>query len=233
MKEKNTYQSLIEYLKDFISEERYARISEVLDNRTNHLTIVLEDLHKSHNVNAVLRSCDGFGIQDVHIIENRNEFDEDSSVSIGAHTWLTLNRYNQDSSTNIDLCFEKLRAEEYQIIATTPHEKGSNIAELDVSKKTALVFGSELEGVSDEVIRKSDGFVKIPMFGFSESFNISVSAAVSMYELITRIRKDYDSWQLDSDYKEKLKFNWIKKSIKAGNELVEKYLEDNELRFIE
>ena len=102
-----------------------------------------------------------------------------------------------------------------------------------MSLKTALVFGTELEGVSDEVIRKSNGFVKIPMFGFSESFDISVNAAVFIYELITRIRKDHDLWQLDSYYKEKLKFNWIKKNIKAGNELVEKYLEDNQLRFIQ
>ena len=102
MKEKNTYQTLIEYLRDFISEERYARISEVLENRSNHLTIVLEDLRKSRNVNAVLRCCNGFGIQDVHIIENRNEFDVHSFVSIGSHTWLILNRYNQDSYTNID-----------------------------------------------------------------------------------------------------------------------------------
>ena len=229
MKEINIYQSLIEYLKDFISKERYDRISEVLDNRTNHITLVLEDLHKSHNANAVLRSCDGFGIQDVHIIENRNKFDEHSSVSIGAHSWLTLNRYNEDKCNNIDLCFEGLRAKDYQIIATTPHEKDLNIRELDVTKKTALVFGTELEGVSDEVIRKSDGFVKIPMFGFSESFNISVSAAISMYELTTRIRSDNDFWQLDSDYKVKLKFNWIKQSIKAGDKLVEKYLEDHQL----
>lgn len=229
MKETNIYLSLIEYLKDFISKERYERISEVLDNRTNQLTVVLEDLHKSHNANAVLRSCDGFGIQDVHIIENRNKFDEHSSVSIGAHSWLTLNRYNEDVSNNIDICFEALRAKDYQIIATTPHEKDLNIRELDVTKKTALVFGTELEGVSDEVIRKSDGFIKIPMFGFSESFNISVSAAISMYELTTRIRNDYDFWQLDNDYKIKLKFNWIKQSIKAGDKLVEKFLEDHQL----
>lgn len=228
MKETNIYQSLIEYLKDFISKERYERISEVLGNRTNHITIVLEDLHKSHNANAVLRSCDGFGIQDVHIIENRNKFDEDSSVSIGAHSWLTLNRYNDDVCNNIDTCFEALRAKDYQIIATTPHEKDQNIRELDVTKKTALVFGTELEGVSDEVIRKSDGFVKIPMFGFSESFNISVSAAISMYELTTRMRNDYNFWQLDSDYKVKLKFNWIKQSIKAGDKLVEKFLENHQ-----
>ena len=100
---------------------------------------------------------------------------------------------------------------------------------MDVTKKTALVFGTELEGVSDEVIRKSDGFVKIPMFGFSESFNISVSAAISMYELTTRIRNDYDFWQLDNDYKIKLKFYWIKQSIKAGDKLVEKFLEDHQL----
>lgn len=229
MNDFNTYLKLTEYLKEFISEERFERINEILDRRTNHLTIVLEDLHKSHNANAVLRSCDGFGIQDVHIIENRNEFDQESTVSIGAHNWLSLHRYNQESVNNIDTCFDHLRSEGYQIIATTPHEKDSNIDQLNVSMKTALVFGTELEGVSDEVIEKVDGFVKIPMYGFSESFNISVSAAICMYELTKRIREENPSWELSEKYKTVLRYRWVKQTIKAGNQLVDKFLAENNL----
>ena len=229
MEDSNTYLLLINYLKEFISEERYDRICEVLEQRTNHLTIILEDLHKSHNANAVLRSCDGFGIQDVHIIENRNEFDKESTVSIGAHNWLTLHRYNQESVNNIDVCFRNLRDKGYKIIATTPHERDSNIDQLEISQKTALIFGSELEGISDEALDKADGFVKIPMYGFSESFNISVSAAICMYELSKQIRSINSSWQLDEEYKLKLRYQWIKQTIKAGDQLANKFIQDNSL----
>ncbi|MGB0346345.1 MAG: TrmH family RNA methyltransferase [Balneolaceae bacterium] len=230
MSENNTYNKLIEYLKDFISIERFDRINEVLDQRTNHLTIVLEDLHKAHNANAVLRSCDGFGIQDVHIIENQNEFDSAGTVSIGAHNWLTLHRYNSETENNIDRCFNDLRDQGYQIIATTPHEQDSNIDQLDITKRTALVFGTELEGVSEEVTEKVEGFVKIPMYGFSESFNISVSAAICMFELTKRIRSSNNDWHLMDDYKTKLRYQWIKQTIKAGDQLVAKFLNENDLR---
>ncbi len=229
MQDSEVYKNLTEYLKEFISDERFDRINEVLENRTDYLTIVLEDLHKSHNANAVLRSCDGFGIQDVHIIENKNEFDKESTVSIGAHNWLTLHRYNNPEISNVDDCFDQLKSKGYQIIATTPHERDSNVSEIDISKKTALVFGTELEGISEEVTQKADGFVKIPMYGFSESFNISVSAAICMYEITKKIRERDENWQLDEAYKSKLRFQWIKQTIKAGDQLVNKYLEENKL----
>lgn len=216
---------LIEYLRDFTTEGRWHKINEVLDQRTDHLTLVLEDLHKPHNANAVLRSCDGFGVQDVHIIENRNEFDTEGTVSIGAHQWLTLNRYNKPDEDNIAECFNSLREQGYQIIATTPHENDSDLNQLDITKKTALVFGTELNGISDQVKEQADGFVKIPMYGFSESFNISVSAAVCLYDLTTRIRNSANtSWNLSESYKNKLRLEWLTKSIKAGDKLVEKFL---------
>ena len=223
------YRRVINYLKDFITQDRLLRINKVLEFRTNHLTIVLEDLHKVYNANAVLRSCDGFGIQDVHIIENRNEFDSAESVSIGAHNWLSLYRYN-DKSKNIDTCFDHLRSKGYQIIATTPHERGFKISKLDVTQKTALVFGGELEGVSNEVIKKADKFVTIPMFGFSESFNISVSAAICMYEITKKIRSRNFNWTLSNSYKTLLRYQWIKKTIKAGDQLEAKFLEKNKLK---
>ena len=225
--DKETLQELIDYLRGFTTEARWNKIEEVLSGRTNHITVVLEDLHKPHNANAVVRSCDGFGIQDVHIIENLNEFDTEGTVSIGAHQWLTLYRYNARNKDNVKICFDELKAQGYQIIATTPHERDSNLSELDISKKTALVFGTELNGVSDSVKEKADGFVKIPMYGFSESFNISVSAAVCLYDLTTRLRSGgVFEKGLDEDYKQILRHKWLKKTIKAGKELEEKFLEE-------
>ncbi len=224
--EQNLLRELTSYLIDFISEQRLQRIDEILAKRTNYITVVLEDLHKAHNANAVLRSCEGFGVQDIHIIENKNEFDEAGTVSIGAHQWLTLHRYNKPEHDNLGDCFSKLRKDGYKIIATTPHEQDSNISELQMNEKVALVFGTELNGVSEHVKEQADGFVKIPMYGFSESFNISVSAAVCLYELTTRLRSSETAYTLDEGYKEKIRYQWIKQTIKAGDQIVEKYLKE-------
>ena len=220
---------LIEYLKEFISETRWKRINDVLDNRTEHITVVLEDIYQPHNASAVLRSCDGFGIQDVHVIENNNVFDASSEVTIGADQWLSLHRYKNPDSDNVHDCFEVLREKGYQIVATTPHENDHNLDELDISKPTALVFGTELEGVTDQVMDQADAFVKIPMSGFSESFNISVSAAICLYDTSTRLRRSLpkSEWALSENRREELLLEWVKKSIKAGDQLAEKWLAEN------
>lgn len=217
---------LTAYLKDFISEDRFNNIEHTLSKRTNHLSVVLEDLHKPHNANAVLRSCDGFGVQDVHIIENKNEFDTASPVTLGAHRWLTMHRYNAPHSDNVSACFSALRENGYKVIATTPHEEDSNIDELDIHAKVALVFGTERDGVSEAVIKQADGFVKIPMYGFSESFNISVSAAICLYELTKRLRQSDVDWQLEANYRATLRLEWIQKTIKAGDQLAARFLEE-------
>jgi len=217
---------LIEYLKGFISEARWSRINEVLDKRTQHITVVLEDIYQPHNASAVLRSCDGFGIQDVHIIENKNEFDASSQITIGADQWLSLHRYNKENDDNVSECFQNLHSQGFQIVATTPHENDHNLNQLDISKPTALVFGTELEGVTDQVMQQADAFVKIPMSGFSESFNISVSAAICLYDTSTRLRQSDIGWGLKSETREELLLEWVKKSIKAGDKLAEKWISE-------
>lgn len=221
-----TRNELIEYLKGFTTELRWETINSVISNRTNHITIVLEDLHKPHNANAVLRSCDGFGIQDIHIIENKTEFDSDKQVSMGSHNWLTLNRYNEPDKDNIESCFESLKHQRYSILATTPHEKDQSLSEIPINQKTALVFGTERKGISNRVKELADGFVKIPMYGFSESFNISVSAAICLYDLRTRLAKSVVNWSLDKEYQDQLRFEWLKKTIKASDKLIEKFLKE-------
>ncbi len=221
-------ENLIEYLKEFISENRWERLNKVLNQRTRHLTVVLEDIYQPHNASAVLRSCDGFGIQDVHIIEDRNKFDASSEVTIGADQWLSQYYYNQAGENNVQLCFDQLRDKGYKIIATTPHENDSNLNELNINSPVALVFGTELDGVSDQVKNNADGFVKIPMYGFSESFNISVSAAICLYDLTTRLRSSDIDWKLSSEEKEELLLEWVKKSIKAGDKLAEKWISENQ-----
>ncbi len=220
----------INYLKEFIREGRWETINKVLDQRTEYVTVVLEDIYQSHNASAVLRSCDGFGINDVHVIENNCEFDPHVQITLGADQWLDINRYNTPNVDNTEICLSSLKEKGYQIIATTPHERESNLNDLDVSKPTALVFGNELDGFSESVLKHADGFVKIPMYGFSESFNISVSAAVCMYDLTTRVRqkKSNIDWKLTEDRRSELLLSWLKSSIKAGEQLAEKFLKERE-----
>lgn len=219
---------LTDYLRGFTTEARWENINKVLSNRTNHITVVLEDLHKPHNANAVLRSCDGFGIQDVHIIENRTEFGADRTISVGSHQWLNLKKYNNPDSDNIEDCFNSLREQGYKILATTPHFDDQDLTDVPIDSKIAMVFGSERQGVSDRVKELADGFVKIPMFGFSESFNISVSAAMCLYDLRIKLEKSSITWQLDEEYKDQLRLNWLKETIRASDQLIDKYLKERE-----
>lgn len=215
---------LVKYLREFATESRWEKITEVAEQRTRHITVVVEDIYQSHNASAVLRSCDGFGIQDVHIIENKNDFDASSQVTIGADQWLTLHRYKEPGVDNTEACFHKLKRQGYKIIATTPHEDDTGLNDLKITDKTALVFGSEIDGISERAKELADGFVKIPMAGFSESFNISVSAAVCLYNITRRLKESDIVWNLTKGELDDLKLEWLKKSIKAGEQLEKAFL---------
>src|SRR6056297_399885 len=221
-----TTKELVGYLRDFITEERWVTLNKVLQERTRHFTVVLEDIYQSHNASAVLRSCDCFGIQDVHIIENDHNFNLSKGVTIGADRWLTLQKYRSEGSDNTLDCFSDLREKGYRIIATTPHEEDVTIDKLPIDSKTALVFGAELPGLSETAIQDADGFAKIPIYGFSESYNVSVSAALCLYELSKRLRESDISWGLTAKEKTVLQLNWLEKSVRASEQLKQKYLEE-------
>lgn len=206
---------LIEYLKQFVSEDRLSRFDEILDERTRHITVVLEDIYQAHNASAVLRSCDCFGIQDVHFIESKNRYKISTDVDMGASQWLTINRKESPEGKNTISYLNELKSKGYKIVATTPHEKDCTLDQLDITQKTALVFGTEIDGITDAVREAADEFVRIPMYGFTESFNISVSAALCLYELSTRMRSNKDiQYKLSDEEREELWLKWLGNSIK-------------------
>jgi len=223
-----TKEELVGYLRNFITEERWITLNKVLQERTRYFTVVLEDIYQSHNASAVLRSCDCFGIQDVHIIENDHNFSLSKGVTIGADRWLTLHKYRSEGSDNTLDCFSDLREKGYRIIATTPHEEDVTIDKLPIDSKTALVFGAELPGLSETAIQDADGFAKIPIYGFSESYNVSVSAALCLYELSKRLRDSDINWGLTAKEKTVLQLDWLEKSVRASEQLKQKYLEERE-----
>ena len=216
---------IVEYLKEFVVNERRELFEAKIKERTQHLTIVLENIFQGRNISASIRSADCFGIQDVHIIENDNFFNDDSEVSMGAEKWITTKRYNQYKHNSIE-AIKKLRAEGYQIIATTPHETDCSLYDLDITeKKIALFFGSEIKGCSKQTLELADKKIKIPMYGFTESYNISVSVSLSLQHLTYKMRKSDINWGLPMDQQNKVLLQWLRNSIKAAPEIEKKYLE--------
>ncbi len=210
---------LLALLSGRITPRRLAKMKQVVKKRTRHLTLVLEDIYQPHNASAVLRSCECFGIQDVHIIENRNIYQVNPDVVLGATKWLTLHQYAAEEH-NTRSCIERLKQQGYRIVATTPHQNDCLLPHLEVDQKTALLFGTELEGLSREAIEMADAFVSIPMMGFSESLNISVSAAICLYHLTSKIRKSVDSWTLDEEEKTDILISWILQSVRNPDALI-------------
>ena len=212
---------LIAHLSNFVTNERWNRFQEVLSERTNYLTVVLENIYQPLNASAVLRSADCFGIQDVHVIENYNEFTPDREVAMGASRWLNIQHYNEQDNNTLQ-CIQKLKKQGYRIVATTPHKNNCNLQDYDLTKgKTALLFGTETEGLTDVALKEADEYLKIPMYGFTESFNLSVAVAVCLQHLSHQLRKENLDWQLNETAKNKTLLNWLRCSINRS-EIVEK-----------
>lgn len=217
--------NLLTYLEGFVTERRKELFQKILDQRTRHFSVVLEDIYQQHNSSAVIRSCDIFGIQDLYVIENKYNSKVSRHVAKGSQKWTTFHRYKKDTNNTAE-CFDDLRKNGYQIIATTPHNDSCYLHDFDISKKSAFVFGVEKEGVSDYVMENADGFLKIPMVGFTESLNISVAAAIILENITTRLRQSDLNWELSQEEKNALYHEWIEKSIKNVDQIKEHYLQN-------
>lgn len=163
MKENTSQVEYLAYLEEFITENRKNKFLKVLEKRTNHFTVAVEDVFQLHNTSAVMRSCEVFGIQNLHVIEEKFGKSIDKEIAMGAQKWVDVNRYDSNIS-----CVKTLKEKGYQIIATTPHEKDCLLDDFDITKPSAIFFGTERDGLSEEVMNEADGFMKIPMAGFTE-----------------------------------------------------------------
>ena len=214
--------NLTTYLEGFVTEKRKNTFKSILLNRTRHFTVVLEDIFQQHNSSAVIRSCDVFGIQDIHIIENKYHSKVSRHVAKGSQKWLNLNNYKEDKNNTKD-CLTRLKNEGYQIIATSPHNNTCTLHDLDISKKSAFIFGVEKSGVSEEILINSDEILTIPMVGFTESLNISVAAAIILENLTNKLRNSNYPWRLSEKEQEILYANWLEKSINNVDEIKNRF----------
>lgn len=215
---------IIDHLAQYVSDHKKRTIEEVLDKRTRHLTIVLEDIFQSQNASAVFRTAECFGVQDIHLIENLSKYALNKRVLRGANKWLTIKKHAQKEKDNSKACLESLKASGYKILATMP-SANLTIQQVDVSNKIAVVMGNELHGLSDTAIALADYKVTIPMFGFTESLNLSVSAAICVHELINRMKASSVDWHLSEEMKKQLRLEWYRKLVRNAEMIERKFLE--------
>ncbi len=214
---------LIQFLETVMTEERIELIEKNVNERTRYITVVLENIFQPQNASAVMRSCDCFGVQDLHVIENSNEYELNPDVVMGSSKWVDLKRYNSKDENTLDT-INSLKKEGYRIVATTPHTNDVLLPDFDLTKgKSAFFFGTELTGLSDVVLDNADEFVKIPMYGFTESFNISVSASLVLNHLASALRCSDVDWELTETEKLDLKLEWYLKSVKSGAKMIKRF----------
>lgn len=211
-----------EHLRTLLSAQRLARFDEVMAKRTRYVTLVLHDMFHSQNASAVLRTAECFGIQDVHVVEQNCEYDIQNKISRGSEKWLTTYRYEQ-----LPVCAAALKEKGYKIALASVQPQSKPLHQLPLDQPVALYFGGE-HGLHPEAHQYADYHFTIPMRGFTESFNISVSAGICLQWLTHRMEEQNRPWPLSADEHHEVLISWMQKSFKGF--LVEKAIFDTQLK---
>ncbi len=221
-----TDRELYEKLSAFISDNKRELFDRLAPMRTRHVTVVLEDIYQSQNASAVVRTSDLVGIQDIHVIENRNKYQLNPDVTLGSSKWVDIHRYRTHKDNTLT-CVQTLREKGYRIIATSPRGKEITPDSIELHRPMAFCFGTELTGLSDQLMEVADEHMRIPMYGFTESFNISASAAIILYTVMQRLRGSDIEWRLDEVSLDALKLDWARKVVHSAQHLEEHFKKQN------
>ncbi|MFA5575165.1 MAG: RNA methyltransferase [Brumimicrobium sp.] len=220
MVEKDIEIKLLQALYQIITPEKVEKFERIAAERTRYITIAVENIFQEHNASAVIRSCDCFGIQDVHIIEKNNRFTLNRDIALGAGQWINHYHYT-DPLFPTAKCIQELKNQGYKIAATTPHTDAFTINDVPIDRPLAILFGTEQTGLSEKALEMADYYVKIPMVGFTESFNISVSAALTMNTIRTRLESQTEfDWKLTEEQQTQLKIEWCKNVIRNPDAVI-------------
>ena len=213
---------------NILTDDRIKLFEKIIAERTNHLTVISEDIFQEHNASAIVRTCDSFGIQTLHLIETRNTYQVHEGISRGSNQWVTLEHHYSEGKTTTDI-LNQLKSRGYKIAATSPHAIEYDIFNLPIDKPLALLFGAEKKGVTTEAMENADYLVRIPMYGFAESLNVSVAAAITLNILRNRLNQSSILWKLSDKEKLDTLLSWCRKHIKSSelieNEIRKKYIE--------
>lgn len=216
------HQEIFEYLKQFLTEERLQKIEHFAEESSDFVLPVLEDVYQFRNAAAIVRSVEACGFHKVIALEEENVFDPNLRVTKGADTWVEV-----EKMPAILQSLEDIKNRGYKILAVSPEKHASMLPDYRLTEPIALVFGNELEGVSEEILDFADQTLAIPMYGFTKSFNVSVAAAICLYELKQKLLKSGIDYKLSADQKLKMKIRWAVNSIRSGEEIYTKYMREN------
>lgn len=217
--------ALYSHLYPYLTRNRAHRIDSVLKQRTRWVRVVMENVYIDRNEGAIMRSCDAFGIQDVHLINHQPAAKLTRNMARGAEKWLTKHAHSGEDATGTLDCIEYLRNKGVRVIATAP-EASKTLHDLSLEQPIALAFGTEKEGITSTMKKHADELIRIPMLGFTESLNVSVAAALLLQNCASRLREEHRPWQLSSAEQEQLRLEWTIKSIKNAPSLLKRFEEE-------
>ena len=202
-------------LSKFLLPKRLEKLDSVLNNRTNNLTIVLDRIKNYHNISAVIRTADAFGINKIHLVGG--SFEYTSGISLGTEKWLEIKKYD-----SAKIAIKELKEQNYKTVVMQPEsfeaKKPIAVNELPFEQKLALVFGNEKHGVAKEYKKTADIFAYIPMYGFVESLNISVACAITVFcSTIPKAKTKRRLASISEEKKAELKSKWLKQDVRNSD----------------
>jgi len=216
---KDRLQETFDYLKQFLTDERLSKIEHFSKESSDFVLPVMEDVYQFRNAAAIVRSVEACGFHHVVALEEENVFNPNLKVTKGAETWVQVEKM----PNNLD-SLKEIKNRGYKVLAVSPEKNAVMLPDYEIKEPIALVFGTELEGVSDEILDFADETLAIPMFGFTKSFNVSVAAAICMYELKQKLMKSEINYKLSDEKLLDLKIRWAKNSIKSSEQILERFL---------
>jgi tRNA (guanosine-2'-O-)-methyltransferase len=215
-----------EYLKQFLTDERLRKIEHFAPESSDFVLPVLEDVYQFRNAAAIVRSVEACGFHKVVALQEENNFEPNLKVTKGADTWVEVEKLPRNIES-----FQKIKDKGYKIVVVSLENNAKMLPDYEITEPIALVFGTEMEGVSQEILDFADETLAIPMYGFTRSFNVSVAASLCMYELKQKLMKSGIDYKLNDEKLLRMKIRWAVNSIKSGEQILAKYQKDNKVQF--
>ncbi len=217
-------ETIINYLKEFISYNRFTLFKKIVEERTRYISVLIENIYQSHNASAIVRTCEALGVQDLYVFERKNSFSPNEEIALGSNKWINIYKYNEQDHS-IKQLVDQLKQNNYRIIATSLSPKSKSLYDLNMEQgKIIFLFGTEISGLSEEAISLSDEMIKIPIYGFTESFNVSVSVGIILNYVANQLRIRDIPFHLSKEEKEQILIQWLVQSIPSGDKILDNFL---------
>jgi tRNA (guanosine-2'-O-)-methyltransferase len=213
-----------DYLKQFLTEDRLTKIEHFSQESSDFILPVMDDVYQFRNAAAIIRSVEACAFHKVVAMEEENVFDPSLTVTKGAETWVEVEKMPKNVAS-----LQNIKDRGYKIMAVSLEKNAVMLPDYQIKEPIALVFGTEKEGVSEEVLDFADETLAIPMYGWTKSYNVSVAAAICMYELKQKLMKSDIDYKLTDEKLMKMKIRWAVNSMRSGQQIFEKYLKDHDL----